>query len=76
MRIKPFKPCCRKSAIQAFQQDLFYLVGCEHCSTCFSITDDIQLFIQQVISYSKISPDHPHPFDIILSEGKIIFMLP
>lgn len=76
MRIKPFQPCCRKSAIQAFQQGIFYLIGCQHCSVCFSITDDLDFFLQQVMSYNKISPDYTHPFDIILSKGKIIFMLP
>lgn len=76
MGIRPFQLCCRKSALQAFQQGLFYLIGCETCSTCFSITDDCQLFLQQVIAYNRLSPDHPHPFDIIISKGKIIFMLP
>ena len=76
MRIKSFQPCCRKSALRAFRQGLFYLIGCERCSACFSITDDFQLFLQQVIFYNKLSPDHPHPFDLILSKGKIIFMLP
>ena len=76
MRIKPFQPCCRKSAIQAFQQGIFYLIGCQNCSTCFSITDDPELFPHQVIIYNKINPDYPHPFDLIFSKDKIIFMLP
>lgn len=76
MKIKPFQPCCRKAAIRAFQQGIFYLIGCEKCSTCFSITDERDLFIQQLIAYDNISPGYTHPFDIILSKGKIIFMLP
>lgn len=73
---KPFHPCCTKTAVQAFQQGIFYLIGCEACHTLFSITDDLDLFIQLVIAYYKISPEHPHPFDTILSNGKIVFMLP
>ncbi len=76
MKIKSFQPCCRKSALQAFGQGLFYLIGCESCSTGFSITDDFQLFLHQAIFHNKLSPDQHHPFDLILSKGKISFMLP
>lgn len=76
MNVKPFQPCCRKAAIEAFKHKTFYLVGCESCGTCFSITDDLLLFLHQAITYHTINPNHPHPFDLILSNGKIIFMLP
>lgn len=76
MNVKPFKSCCRKTAIEAFQQKIFYLVGCELCGTCFSITDDFQLLLQQIIAFYKMNANYPRTFDIVLCNNKIIFMLP
>jgi len=76
MRVRSFKPCCKKAAIQAFLQGNYYLIGCQFCGTCFSITHDLQHFIQQIIASHKMNSKHPLHFDIASFIGQIIFMLP
>ena len=76
MNPRSFNHCCRNTAIEAFQQGIFYLLGCETCATVFSITDQLDFFMAQCIAYHKLSPNYPHPFDAILFNGKIIFMIP
>ena len=76
MNIKPFKPCCKKAAIQAFLQKSFYLIGCNFCGTCFSITEDLQHFTNQLIASHKMNSNHPSTYDVVSLNGQIIFMLP
>jgi hypothetical protein len=76
MSVIPFKACCKKAAIQAFLQGSSYLIGCQFCGTCFSITHDFQHFIQQIMASYKMSSNHPLHFDIVSFNGQIIFMLP
>jgi hypothetical protein len=76
MRVRPFKPCCKKTAIQAFLQDNAYLIGCQFCGTCFSITHDFQFFIEQILASHKIYTNYPLSYDIVPFNGEIIFMIP
>jgi len=76
LKITSFQPCCRHAAIEAFQQGIFYLIGCDSCGTCFSITDDLHLFLKQAFWFHKINNNHPHTFDVAVYHGKIIFMFP
>jgi hypothetical protein len=75
MDLRPFKSCCKKTAIHAFLQNSYYLIGCHACGTCFSITYDFKHFIQQIFASHKINTGHPHTFDIVPFNGQIIFML-
>jgi hypothetical protein len=76
MRVTPFKPCCKKAAIQAFLQNNSYLIASHACGTCFSITHDFQHFIQQIFASHNMNPGHPHTFDIAPFNGQISFILP
>jgi len=76
MCVRPFKPCCKKAAIMAFLQDESYLIGCHFCGTCFSITYDLQHFIQQIMAAHNMNSKHPLHFDIASFNGQMIFMLP
>ena len=72
----PYRSCCKRSAIRAFQKGELYLVGCTTCHSLFSITDDLDLFIQQILAYHTLSPNHLNNFDALTYGRKIIFMLP
>ena len=76
MDLRAFKPCCKKTAIQAFLQDSYYLIGCLSCGTCFSITHDFQHFLQQIMASHKMNTKHPLSYDVVAFNGKILFMLP
>lgn len=76
MRVRSFKPCCKKAAIQAFLQDNYYLLGCRFCGTCFSITHDFQHFLQQIMASQKMNAKYPFTYDVVAFNGKIFFMLP
>ena len=76
MDLRPFKPCCKKTAIQAFLQDSYYLIGCHFCGTCFSLTHDSQHFLQQIMASHKMNPKHPLNYDVMAFNRQIIFMLP
>jgi len=76
VNITPSKPCCKQTAIEAFQRHTFYLIGCESCGTCFSITDDFHLFLDQVMTFHKMHSTHHHTFDLVLYHGNAIFILP
>jgi MinD superfamily P-loop ATPase len=76
VHITPCKPCCKQTAIEAFQRHTFYLLGCESCGTCFSITDDFYLFMEQITTFHKIHSTHPYTFDLVLDNGNVIFILP
>ena len=76
MDLRAFKPCCKKTAIQAFLQDSYYLIGCHSCGTCFSITHDFQHFLQQIMASHKINIKYPLTYDVVAFNGKTFFMLP
>jgi hypothetical protein len=76
MHVKPFQPCCKEAAIQAFLQHSYYLIGCHFCGLCFSITHDLQHFLQQVIASYEMKANYPLNFDIVPFNGRIIYMLP
>jgi hypothetical protein len=76
MELKTFDPCCKKTAIQAFLQDSYYLIGCHSCGSCFSITHDLQHFLQQFMASHKMNTKHHLHFDIVSFNGQIIFMIP
>lgn len=76
MNVRPFKPCCKKTAIQASLQDSSYLIGCKVCGTCFSITHDFQHFIQQILASHNMNPSYPPTYDVVPFNGTIIFMVP
>jgi len=75
MDLRPFKSCCKKTAIHAFLQHNSYLIGCHSCGTCFSITHDLQHFIQQIMAAHNMNSNHPLHFDIASFNSQIIFML-
>ena len=75
MKIKRFQPCCKQAALEAFQHGIFYLVGCQSCGTCFSITDDFNVFLHQSIGFIKMHQDHCLAFDVV-SNGNVVFLLP
>ena len=75
MKIYPFHSCCKQTAIKAYNQGIFYLIGCDSCKTVFSITDDLAFFIDQVIAYYRLKTAYLH-FDLVLFDGNIIFLLP
>jgi hypothetical protein len=76
MCITSCKPCCKQTAIKAFEQRIFYLVGCEFCGTVFSLTNDFQFLFEQIMAYYKIRSTHHYTFDFILHNGNAIFILP
>lgn len=76
MTITRFKPCCKQTAIEAFEHGIFYLIGCESCGKCFSITDNLDLFIDQIIAFTKIGRGHCLTFDVVVSNGNAVFLLP
>ncbi len=76
MNMSPFKPCSKKTAIQALLQDSSYLIGCKVCGTCFSITHEFQHFIQQILASHKMNSTYTYTYDVVPFNGKIIFMLP
>lgn len=75
MQIYPFQSCCKQTAIEAYNQGTFYLIGCDSCKTVFSITDDLAFFIDQVIAYYRLKNTYLY-FDLVLSDHNIIFLLP
>lgn len=75
MQIYPFQSCCKQTAIEAYNQEIFYLIGCDSCKTVFSITDDLAFFIDQVIAYYRLKNTYLY-FDLVLSDHNIIFLLP
>ncbi len=75
MKIYPFYSCCKQTAIKAYNQRIFYLIGCDSCKTVFSITDDLAFFTDQVIAYYSLNSTSLH-FDLVLSDGNMIFLLP
>lgn len=75
MHIRPFKICCKKTALKAYRQGIFSFIGCDSCKTSFSITDDLAFFIDQVIAYYRLNTTSLH-FDLVLSDGNMIFLLP
>jgi hypothetical protein len=76
MYVRAFKPCCKKAAIQAFLQNHSYLIPCQVCGTCFSITHDFQHFIQQIIASYKMNRKYPPTYDLVPFNSQIIFILP
>ena len=76
MNVRPFKTCCKKTAIQAFMDNTYYLIGCQFCGTSFSITHDLQHFIQQILDGHKMNSPYPPTYDVVAFNGQIIFMLP
>jgi len=75
MQIYPFQSCCKQTAIEAYNQGIFYLIGCDSCENLFSITDDLAFFIEQVIAYYRLKNTYLH-FDLVLFDGNKIFLLP
>ena len=75
MKIYPFQDCCKKAAVKAYNQRIFYLVVCDSCQNCFPITDEIAFFIDHAIAYYKTNATTA-TFDVVLSDGNIIFLLP
>lgn len=76
MKRSPYRSCCKRAAIRAFERGEHYLVSCDNCHTLFSITDDFDLLIDQIIAYSTSGRDHVRSFDIVQHNHRFIFMLP
>ena len=74
-KIYPYQDCCKQAAVDAFKQRLFYPVCCDSCGNFFSITDELALLIEQGIAFYGIKAITAN-FDLILSDGNIIFLLP
>ena len=75
MHLRPFYSCCKKTALKAYNHRDFYLIGCDSCKTVFSITDDLNTFMDQVIASYSIHTT-PLNFGLVLSDGNSIFLLP
>jgi hypothetical protein len=76
MKRLPYRSCCKRAAIRAFDKGEFYLVSCDNCQTLFSITDDLDLLIDQIIAYNTNGRDRVHAFDLVQYNHRPIFMLP
>lgn len=76
MKRSPYRSCCKRTAIRAFDKAEFYLVSCHNCQTLFSITDDFNLLVDQIVAYNTQGRDHIHCFDVVYYNHRIIFMLP
>lgn len=75
MEIYPYQDCCKQAAIKAYKQGLFRLVDCDSCKNLFSITDELAFFIEVVIAFYRIKAITAN-FDLVLTDGNIIFLLP
>ena len=76
MKRLPYRSCCKRSAIRAFDKGEFYLVSCDKCQSLFSITDDFDLLIDQIVAYNIPGRDLVHSFDLVQYKHRLIFMLP
>ena len=74
MKIYPFQECCKRTAIKAYKQGLFYFITCDSCEKLFSITDQLAFFIEHVIIFYRIT-DITANFDLVLYDGNIIFLV-
>lgn len=75
MKMYPFHSCCKQTALKAYKQGIFSLIGCDSCKTVFSITDDLAFFIDQIIAYYRLNSTSLH-CDLLLFDGNMIFLLP